>query len=94
MGYKNIKLSFNPLVPKRGTRMEFRKMQDVKVLKNKIRIIRTLVGHSAQVTFESIQASYLQYLINSADENNSVELIEKLDRTANGSMQISQSDLF
>lgn len=94
MGYKKIKLSFNPLVPKRGTRMEFRKMQDVKILKNKIRVIRTLFGHSAQVTFESIQASYLQYLINSADENNSVELIEKLDRTANGSMQISRSDLF
>lgn len=84
MGYKRIKLSFNPLVPKRGTKMQSRKMQDLRVLKNKVRMIKRLVGQKAKVTFESLTASYLQYRINSANEHNSCELVEQLEHLSIG----------
>lgn len=79
MGYRKIKLSFNPLVPKRGTKMALRKMQDLKILKSKMRILRKLVGQNAKIVFEDLMSSYLQYQINSADECNSTELVEKFN---------------
>ncbi|MFN4191047.1 MAG: B12-binding domain-containing radical SAM protein, partial [Pseudothermotoga sp.] len=79
MGYKQIKLSFNPLVPKRGTKMEVRKMQDLKILKNKMKMIKRLLSRNAKIVFENLTASYLQYRINSADEYNSCELIQRLE---------------
>ncbi len=77
MGYKQIKLSFNPLVPKRGTKMESRKMQDLKTLRNKMKIIRKFAGKNVTMTFESLKMSHIQYMINSANEDESHELIEK-----------------
>lgn len=79
MGYKQIKFSLNPLVPKRGTKMASYKMQDLKILKDKMKMIKKLVGQNAKVVFESITAAYLQYLINSADEYNCYELVQKLE---------------
>ncbi|MEJ5229174.1 MAG: radical SAM protein [Pseudothermotoga sp.] len=82
MGYKQVKFSFNPLVPKRGTRMQFSTMQEIDLLKKKARIIKKLVGENAKVVFEDIKSSYLQFLINSATESNSFELLKKLSEYA------------
>ncbi len=93
MGYKQIKLSFNPLVPKRGTKMEVRKMQDLKILKDKMKVIKRLLSRNAKVLFENLTASYLQYRINSADEYNSCELIQRLeDLSMNNNLMRSSLD--
>ncbi|MGJ8454097.1 B12-binding domain-containing radical SAM protein [Pseudothermotoga sp. U03pept] len=82
MGYKQVKFSFNPLVPKRGTKMQSSRMQDIDLLKKKARIIKKFIGENAKVVFEDIGSSYIQFLINSATESNSFELLRKLSEYA------------
>lgn len=78
MGYR-VKISANPFIPKRGTFMQNRKMQDLRVLKEKEKIIKNTVQHDASVVFENIDLSFIQYTINSAEGDMLHELIQNFE---------------
>ncbi len=68
MGYTNVRLSLNAFVPKIGTELGNRKMQDLKTLKRKIRIVKSSLPSQCQATVESIKQLQIQYVINQAPE--------------------------
>ena len=77
MGY-DVRVSLNPLIPKPGTSLEGKKMEDAKTLEEKKSFLKDLLkkgGISFQ--FESIKKSILQYKIANADENEIVEIINR-----------------
>lgn len=69
LGFRTVKFSINPFIPKRGTEMGERHMQDEKTLKEKMKIISSSLPKEVKATFESLKQSKIQYIINSMDEN-------------------------
>jgi len=80
LGFKTVKLSINPLVPKRGTEFEKRAMQDEKILRQKMKIISSSLPVRAKVHFESLRHSRIQFFINSMDEDIAEELLMKVQQ--------------
>lgn len=79
LGFKKVKLSINPFVPKRGTELEKRRMQDAKTLQRKMTIISSSVPKAAKVTFESLRESQIQYAINNLNDDASERLIDEVE---------------
>ncbi|MCD6449590.1 MAG: radical SAM protein [Thermotogaceae bacterium] len=78
IGYE-VKVSLNPLIPKPGTPFEGRKMEDVKILREKEKFLKYLLkNHGIDFHFESIKKSILQYKIANASEDDIVEIINKM----------------
>ncbi len=68
MGYTSVRLSFNAFVPKIGTKLGSRRMQELKILREKIRLIKSFLPKGCQANFESVRQLRLQYEINQAQE--------------------------
>jgi len=66
MGFNDLKLSFNPLIPKPATPFYGREIQDIKLLKDKKKIIQESLRGKAKVKFESIRTSVEQYRLANA----------------------------
>jgi len=79
LGFKKVKLSINPFVPKRGTELEKRRMQDAKTLQRKMTIISSSVPKAAKVTFESLRESQIQYAVNNLNDDASERLIDEVE---------------
>lgn len=80
LGFKTVKLSINPFVPKRGTEFEKLAMQDEKILRQKMKIISSSLPVRAKVHFESLRHSRIQFFINSMDEDIAEELLMKVQQ--------------
>lgn len=76
LGFRNIHLSFNPLIPKPRTPFETRPMQSIEVLKRKKAYLINSLSGECETTFESLKSSRLQYLLGKADRNTSRVLTE------------------
>lgn len=79
LGFKKVKLSINPFVPKRGTELEKKRMQDVKTLQKKMAIISSSVPKAVKVLFESLRESQIQYVVNSLNDDASERLIDEIE---------------
>ncbi len=66
IGFKDIKLSFNPLIPKPETPFSNREIQDLRTLKFKKKIIQESLRGKAKAKFESIRNSVEQYRLANA----------------------------
>ncbi len=80
LGFKTVKLSINPFIPKRGTEFEKRTMQDEKILRQKMKIISSSLPARVKVDFESLKHSRIQFFINSMDEDLAEELLLKVQK--------------
>ncbi|WP_448521222.1 B12-binding domain-containing radical SAM protein [Pseudothermotoga sp.] len=80
LGFKTVKLSINPFIPKRGTEFEKRTMQDEKILRQKMKIISSSLPARVKVDFESLRHSRIQFFINSMDEDLAEELLLKVQK--------------
>ncbi|PLV56711.1 radical SAM protein [Thermotoga sp. SG1] len=78
MGYREVHMSFNPLIPKPGTDFEERKMESVDVLREKEKFLReSLKGF--RVDFESIRESVIQYTIARASREEMAEWLRSFE---------------
>ncbi len=68
-GVTDIKISFNPLIPKPGTPFAQRKIEDIKILKEKKHAIEKILGKTVEIKFESIRNSIEQYQIANASKD-------------------------
>jgi len=68
-GITDIRISLNPLIPKPGTPFSSRKIEDIKTLKDKKRFIEYQIGKTAELKFESIRNSILQFQIANATKD-------------------------
>ncbi|WP_448535863.1 B12-binding domain-containing radical SAM protein [Pseudothermotoga sp.] len=80
LGFKTVKLSINPFIPKRGTELEKRTMQDEKILRQKIKIISSSLPARVKADFESLRHSRIQFFINRMDEDLAEELLLKVQQ--------------
>ncbi|MCX7813169.1 MAG: B12-binding domain-containing radical SAM protein [Pseudothermotoga sp.] len=80
-GFKSIKLSINPFVPKRGTELENRRMQDEKTLREKMRIISSYLPKHIKAQFESLRECKFQYMVNNLEEDLANEILERIQNT-------------
>lgn len=69
IGFKNLKLSFNPLIPKPMTPFGNREIQNMKILKNKKKLIQESLHGKAKIKFESIRNSVEQYRLANASKD-------------------------
>ncbi|HCO97686.1 MAG: radical SAM protein [Pseudothermotoga sp.] len=81
LGFKTVKLSINPLVPKRGTEFEERTMQEEKILRQKMKIISSSLPARVKVHFESLKHSRIQFFINRMDEDLAEKLLLKVQQS-------------
>ncbi|MCD6550930.1 radical SAM protein, partial [Thermotoga sp.] len=75
MGYREIHMSFNPLIPKPGTDFEKRKMEPVGVLRKKEKFLKEFL-RGFRVDFESIRESVIQYTIAHASREEAAEWVK------------------
>jgi len=68
-GIPDIKISLNPLIPKPGTPFSYRRIEDIKTLKAKKQFIEHQIGKTAELKFESIRNSIIQYQIANATKD-------------------------
>ncbi|AEH51991.1 B12-binding domain-containing radical SAM protein [Pseudothermotoga thermarum] len=88
IGYNDVRLTLNAFVPKKGTKLGTRKMQDAKILKEKAKAIKGSIPSRCDVTFESLKQLQLQYIINQAPEGTWLEVLAKIQHTSNWSKQL------
>jgi radical SAM superfamily enzyme YgiQ (UPF0313 family) len=81
LGFKTVKFSINPFIPKRGTEFEKRTMQDEKILRQKMKIISSSLPARVKVDFESLRHSRVQFFINRMDEDLAEELLLKAQQS-------------
>ncbi len=81
LGFKTVKLSINPFIPKRGTEFEKRTMQDEKILRQKMKVISSSLSARVKVDFESLRHSRVQFFINRMDEDLAEELLLKVQQS-------------
>ncbi|PLV59296.1 radical SAM protein [Thermotoga sp. KOL6] len=75
MGYKEVHMSFNPLIPKPGTEFETRKMESFDELRRKEKFLRNLLK-GFRVDFESLRESVVQYTIAHSSEDEVIEWVK------------------
>ncbi len=81
MGYKSVRLSLNPLIPKSGTPFQGRRMQDLKTLKEKMKFLSSVLKlKGVKVDFESLKGSYVQYRIANMDPDEAQKLVNVFER--------------
>ncbi|HBF69089.1 MAG TPA: radical SAM protein [Thermotoga sp.] len=88
LGYREVHMSFNPLIPKPGTEFERRKMEPVDVLRKKEKILKNLLK-GFRVDFESIRESVVQYTIAHAGKEEVeswLKFFEKSDKKSLGKL--------
>jgi len=81
LGFKTVKFSINPFIPKRGTEFEKRTMQDEKILRQKMKIICSSLPARVKVDFESLRHSRVQFFINRMDEDLAEKLLLKAQQS-------------
>lgn len=84
LGFRAVKFSINPFVPKRGTEMGERHMQDEKTLKEKMKMISSSLPKEVKTTFESLKQSKIQYIINSMDEDSAENFLMHAQHSGEG----------
>ncbi len=88
MGYRNVKLSLNPLIPKPGTPLVNDRMEDVKVLESKKKFLQgTLKIRGVKAHFESLKGSVVQYEIANATSEIAEEYVEIFNRFGKKSLK-------
>jgi radical SAM superfamily enzyme YgiQ (UPF0313 family) len=81
MGYANVILSLNPLIPKPGTPFEGMPMEPIGNLRKYEREIRSeLVLEGMKIDFESLRESKLQFALANIDREKGRELLELVER--------------
>ena len=81
MGYKMVKLSLNPLIPKPGTPLEGVKMEDVKSLKDKRKFLSGILNmKGVKVHFEGLRESVVQYVIANSSFDEAEEYVDVFER--------------
>ncbi len=81
MGYANVILSLNPLIPKPGTPFEGMPMEPIGNLRKYEREIRSeLVLEGMKIDFESLRESKLQFALANIDKERSGELLGYVER--------------
>lgn len=78
MGYREVHMSFNPLIPKPGTDFEERRMEPVDVLREKEKFLKEYLK-GFRVDFESIRESVIQYTIARASREEIVEWVKSFE---------------
>ena len=68
-GFEEIRLSFNPLIPKPSTPFENRQIQDIKTLKQKKKMLMSLIDKKISCKFESVRNSHEQYKLANASKD-------------------------
>lgn len=68
-GFEEIRLSFNPLIPKPLTPFANRQIEDIKTLKQKKKILMNLIDKKITCKFESIRNSHEQYKLANASKD-------------------------
>ncbi len=80
MGYK-VKASLNPLIPKPGTAIKGKRMEDVKALREKEKFLKNLLKSiGVSFEFESIKNAYLQYKIANMTEKEITAYLEVAEK--------------
>lgn len=81
MGYKTVKLSLNPLIPKPGTPMEKTKMESIKILKKKRDFLqRSLKVKGVKFHFEGLRESLVQYGIANSKSDDVEEYLDIFEK--------------
>jgi radical SAM superfamily enzyme YgiQ (UPF0313 family) len=81
LGYKNVKVSLNPLIPKPGTPFHKRRMESVKVLNDKKNYISGILKiNRVKVHFESIRESVVQYKVANMNYEEAIEFVEIFEK--------------
>jgi len=97
MGYSQVVLSLNPLVPKPGTPFEGMPMESLQLLKKIERDLKSrLRMPGVKSDFESLKESSLQYALGNIDEAGSENFLEYLkeERNATPFLQICRRTEF
>ncbi len=89
MGYKTVKLSLNPLIPKPGTPLGSVKMENIKILKEKkefiLNILKKLKG--VKVHFEGLKESVVQYEIANSSLDDAEEYVDVFEKFGPGELK-------